>query len=167
MMRVPPLMRRQEARHVVLNRARRFAQRQSKPVSNPKNVRVDSECRTVKGDGEHDGCRFAADSGQRFKLFAFLRHAAAVLLDECARRIDDILGFDSKEPAGLDDRLHIRRLCRGERTRIGIAREQKRRGQVYALIRALRRQNDRDEQLERIAVIQCGQRGGIRRFENL
>jgi len=126
-MRMAPLLRRHEFGHVGFDRARRGAERQSKPVRNAEHVRINREGRRFEHDRHHDVGGLPADARQRFQLGPFARNFTTVLLDQSARGGDDVLGLRAEEPARLDDPLDVALPRRGQRRRIGIAREQERR----------------------------------------
>src|SRR5690606_16017605 len=58
------------------------------------------------------------------------------------------------EPRGADDLLQLLLPRRRKIVRRGVAREQRRRDLVHPLVRALRREDRRREQLERVAMVQ-------------
>jgi hypothetical protein len=70
-------------------------------------VRVDGKRRGFKHDRHDDVGRFATDSGQRFQFGAFARHFAAVILDQTARRGDDVFRLRAEEAARFDNPLNI------------------------------------------------------------
>ena len=98
-MRVAPLLRRHEFGHVRFDRARRGAERESKPVRNAEHVRIDREGRRLEHDRHHDVGGLAADTGQRFEFGAVAWHVTAVKFDETARGGDDVLRFGPEETA--------------------------------------------------------------------
>lgn len=163
---MPPLLGRDEFGDLVLDRARRFPQRQPEPVGNAEDVRVDGKGRTLKGDGQHDVRGLTPNAGQRFERLAVRRHLAAVPFDESARRGYDILGLHPKKTARLDETLNVFYARRSECRGVGVRSEQERRRSVYARIGTLRREYDGDEQLKGTAVLQRRHRRRIGRFED-
>ena len=67
----------------------------------------------------------------------------------------------AEEAGGLDLRLELGGRGPGERTRVRIALEERRRHLVHALVGALRRQDRRDEQLVGVREMQLGVGAGM------
>ena len=63
---------------------------------------------------------------------------------------------------------HRRARClKASRARVRVAPEERGRHQVHALVRGLRGENRRDQQLERVRVVQLGVRSGMLTFERV
>ena len=75
-----------------------------------------------------------------------------LLRDEGLRHADERAALLAEEAGSLDERLHLRRVGVGERTRRGEAGEERRCGLVHARVGGLRRQHRGNEQLERVVV---------------
>ncbi len=76
---------------------------------------------------------------------------------------DEVAGLGPEEPRRVDDLLHLRRVGGGQRVGVGVPGEERWRGQVHPLVRALGRQDGGSQQLERIGVVQGAQLvGGAR-----
>ena len=69
--------------------------------------------------------------------------------------------FERKNPVDRIELLDVGRIRVGEVGGRRVLREQRRRHHVDALVGGLRRQDRRDEQLERVAVVQCAAHIGI------
>jgi len=164
--RVAPLLARNEFCHVVLHAPRRCSEREAEAVRDAEDVRVDSKRRFLERDRHHDVCGLPADTGERLERLSFARHRTTMLSDKAARGIDDVFRLHAIEAARLDDLLDIRLIGKGKRLRIGVAGEERRGREVYPCVRALRRENDRDQQLERILVVEGGDRMRVGRRED-
>lgn len=164
--REAPLRARHERRHVLFDLTRRVAERQTHPMRHPKDVRVDREGRLFKCNRHHDVGGLPPDAGQAFQLLALARHGSLVPFYEIARGADDVFGFHAEEAARLDNLFHVGGLRSSERRGVRIFREQRRRRHVYAGVGTLGGKNDRDQQFERVAVLECGHCMRVRPFEN-
>jgi len=122
---------------------------------------IDREPWYAKRMTQHYVRGLAANTRQFREQIHVGRHLAAVLGDERLGHTDQGFGLLSKEAGGLD-LLFERRLARGgERRRVRILCEQRRRHHVHPRIGRLRRQDRRDEQLERVAVVELRVRIGM------
>ena len=119
------------------------------PVGDPQHMPIDRQAGHAQGVAEHDVRRLAADAGQRRQRVHVGRHLAAVRAEQGLRHAQEHLGLLPEEAGGDDLRLELRGRRRGEPLRIGIALEERRRDLVHARVRRLRREDRRDEQLER------------------
>jgi hypothetical protein len=117
-------------------------------------VRVDRERRDAERLAQDDARGLAADAGELDELLERARDLPAVLRDELLRQPDQRLRLRGREADLADERAHL--LDRQLRHRRGRARarEQGRRDLVHLLVRRLRREDDRDEQGERIDVVE-------------
>ena len=108
---------------------------------------------------------FRPTPGKFFERLARARHLAAVVGDELLRQGDDILRLGAVEADGADQ-LGDARLAEGGHLlrRIGEPEERRRR-LVDAGIGRLRRKDHRDEERERIDVVELALRFGHRRSE--
>lgn len=143
------------------DRERRLAARQTSAVADAENVRVDREGLGPKGDVHHDIGGLATDTGQGFERVAVGGNLAAINVDQALRQGDHVLGLGVEQADRLDmlfqsvlaERNHLR-------GRFDLF-EQPPRRLVDADIGGLRRQGDRDDQLEGVARFQLGFRMGI------
>ena len=103
--------------------------------------------------------------GSSSQRLARVRHLAAVLGDQLLRQRDDVLRLGAKEPDGLDQLAHALLAERRHLLRRVGEREQRRRRLVDAGVGRLRRQHHRDQQRERIDVLQLALRLRHRRLE--
>jgi len=98
-MRESPLATRNERGEILLDAQRCCGKREPKAMRNTKNVRIDGECGFLERNRHHDRRGFSSDACQGFELLALARYFAAVVLDQVARRADDVLGLHPKEAA--------------------------------------------------------------------
>jgi hypothetical protein len=115
---------------------------------------VHGECGHAEGLGHDNGGGFVADSRQGLQGREISGHIPAVLFDQDAGEVRDRLGFAWGKPAGADDGAdglhgHLAHILRviGESEKGGS-------NQVHTGIGALGREQDGDQQGERILVIQ-------------
>ena len=165
-MRRTPLFARNHLHQPLLHRERRLAHSELQAIRYAKNVRIDGDGGAAEGDARHDVRRLPADARQFEECIIVGRHLAAELLDERAARRHDILRliaeksavlyflFKARKPQGDDGRRRRRLL------------EEPCRRDVHALVRALRRQDDGDQQLEGIAEMQLRLGAAVRLFED-
>ena len=123
------------------------------PAREPRHVRVDGQAREVEPHRAHDVAGLAADAGQRHEVVELGRHLAAEALLERLRHADEVLRLRAEEPGRLDRASRPRpgRRARGRRAS-GTSRTAP---GVTMLTRSsvrLRREDRRDEQLERVLV---------------
>ena len=166
-MRVPPFFARDDRLQVTLDVARRLAQRESEPVSDAKDVRVDGDRGFFKRHGHDHARRFAADAGQRFQLLAFARHLAAVFFDQFLGTVDDVPRLHPEKAARLDNPFDV--ILSGFSEFFGgrIFFEQYGRRHIHARVGALRGEYHRDDQFERIGVFERGFRVRIGLLEDV
>ena len=147
--------------------------RKSGAVADAEHVRVDREGFLPECSIEHDVRGLAPDAGKGLQLFAGARHFTAVIVDQRLAERDNILRLGIEQADGLDGvaqciLAEFEHLARGLDTR-----EQRATGDVDADVRRLRRENDRDQQLERIFGFELGRGRGVRlrqppeEFENV
>ena len=125
-----------------------FARCDAGAVGDAEVVRVHRDGRLAEGDIEHHVCGLAADAGQGFEFFARAGHHAAVFFDQQTAGGDDVFRFrfveadggDVTGQAGLAQGEYCFR-CVGNRIEFFGRR-------VDPCVGRLRRQNDRDQQLE-------------------
>src|SRR5687768_13922341 len=103
---------------------------------------------------EDDVRGLASDTRKFHELVHRLRHLALVVLDHLARHPDERSGFRAEETGGLDLRLEFVGGRLRERRSVGIALEQCRRHLVDAFVRALRREDRRNQQLVGVGEVQ-------------
>ena len=82
------------------------------------------------------------------------RHVAAEFFHQLPRAFFQRFGLGAKEAQTPNDPLDVRRGRLGKARRVGIATEKFRRDSVYRLIRALGREDDRDQQLKGVSVLE-------------
>ena len=133
-------------------------------------MRVDRNLRVAKRRHQHHTRGLSAHAGQLHQLLARIGHAAGVLLDQRARRGDDVLRLVVVQAAFANQGLQLFGRELRHRERVRIHRKQPRGHEIDALIRALRGQDGRNQRLERIGEIQLRPRLGIQlrqRIHNL
>ena len=81
-------------------------------------------------------------------------------------RFTDVPGFVAKEAGSMNERFDIFRFRPGKLIRSPILPEQRRRDDVDHLVRALRREDRRDQQLQRIRKVKSTLRIRIRSFQS-
>src|SRR5687767_6568320 len=139
--------------------------RQSGPVGDAEEVRVDGDHGLAERGVEHDIRRLAAHAGQALERLALFRHLAAVLFEQDPGQRNDVFRFHAIQTDGLDERLKPRHAELHHLVwRIRLSKEPLRR-LVHRLVGGLRREHHGDEQLVRRAVIELGRRLGIRRLQ--
>ena len=116
----------------------------------------------AEGVAEDDVRGLPADARELHELGHRARHLAAVALDEGAAEALERLRLVAEEAGGLDERLElfasgICRVVRGGRA----GREERRRHHVDAHVGALRREDRRDQELERVAVVEGAMAAGV------
>src|SRR5581483_3762574 len=162
----PPLFR-QRLAQLLLDEDRIVALGDADPVRDAEDVPIHRQPGDAERVAEHDVRRLAAHARQLDELVHVGRHLAAMLGDESLRHAEQRLRLRAKKPGGVDQRFELRRRRLRERLRVRIFLEQHRRDQVDARVGRLRRQDRRDEQLERVPVMQLGVGVGMLRLERI
>ena len=156
--RVVQVLRRHALEQLQLDRQRRLARRQAGAVGDAEHVRVDRQRRLAERHVEDHVGRLAAHAGQGLQRGAVARHLAAVLLDQEAAGLEQVLGLRAVQA----DRAHVRLDALGAQRQHALRRgrrdEQRARGLVDADVGGLRRQQHRGQQLEHAGVVQLGGR---------
>lgn len=128
---------------------------QSQPLREPRDMRVHDYARgDAESVAEYHVCSFSSDTAEGKQIVHSLRDAAAVFVDDSAARGLDVFGFIAEKARGMDVSFE---LFLGNAEVIGgaaVFAEKVGGYDVYTLVRALRRQNCRDQKLERGSVIQ-------------
>ena len=88
-----------------------------------------------------------------------------MLLDEGLRHADERFRLRAEEAGGLDLRLEFRRRRPRERARVRVALKERGGDAIHPLVRALRRENRRDEQLVGRLEVQLGVGVGVLSLE--
>jgi hypothetical protein len=163
-----PLVLRHDAHEVLLDLHRvDGVVGQVEPVADARHVRVDGDADVlVVRVAEHDVGRLAADAGELGELVHRGRHLAAVPLGEGRPHRPQAFGLVAVEPRGLD--VLLERLLRHARVVLGraVLLEQVFRHEVDPLVRALGRQDRRDDQLERVREVEAAPGVRIGLFED-
>ena len=105
-------------------------------VRHPQHVPIDREPGHAERVTEHDVRGLAADAGQLGERVHVGRHLAAVLFDERLRHAEQRLRLRAEEAGRMNLRLELAGVGSGERARVGIPLEQRRRDHVDALHRS-------------------------------
>ena len=105
---------------------------------------------------QHDVRGLASDAGQLHERSHVRGHFALVTLDERASCAHNRARFAAEKSRGDDHRLDGFGFDRGQRARIRIFLEERRRDDVDARIGGLRGKDRRDQQLERRTVMELG-----------
>src|SRR6185436_13193663 len=125
-------------------------------VADAQDVAIDRQARHAERVSEDDVGGLAADAGKLRQRVHVGRHLAAVIVDQRLRHADQRLRLLAEEPCRVDRFLEVRRLRLGERPRIRISLEERRRDHVDARIGRLGRQHRGDEELVGVLVLQLG-----------
>src|SRR5262249_7710187 len=123
-------------------------------VTDAEDVGVDRDGGLAESDVEHDICGLAADPGQRLQRLARAGDLATVLVCDFPRQRDEILRLGAEEADGLDQPLHALLAERGHLFRRVGGGEKRGRRLVDAGVGRLRREHHRDEQRERVDVLE-------------
>jgi hypothetical protein len=84
-----------------------------------------------------------------------------VLIDKLPGHSDERLGLLAEKTSRQNQLFELGGRCRRQRPSVRVAGKESWRDYVYALVRRLRRQDGRDEQLERVAIVQLGVGVGV------
>ena len=160
-MRVQPEGLRHDLLQLQLDLEHVLARRESGPVADAEDVRVDRERLLVEGGVEHHVSRFPADSRKLLKLLASAGDLAVVIAHESFGQSDDVLRLSVEQADRLDgvpdaffpERDHL--LGRPDPRKQGARRN------VDAGIRRLRGQNDRHQQSVGVHIFKLRGRGGV------
>ena len=139
--------------------------RDADAVRHTQHMAVDRETRHAERVAEYHVRGLAADARELDERLHRVRHFAAVLFGDRRRHADQRFRFRAEETGRLDDGFELGGGGAGKRPGGGVAGEQGRRDLVHALVGALRGEDGRREQLERIAVIELGIRVRMLRFQ--
>ncbi len=145
----------------ILDCARRLAGGESRAVRYTEDVSVHGNVAVPEHDVEDDARRLAADSGKGLQRLPVRGHAAPVQLQDLPAQSDQVVRLGVEQPdrpqvlldalnSEIDDRLW----------RVGHGEQLARRA-VDALVGGVRREHDRDQQLERRVIFQLGLRFGV------
>ncbi len=154
-------LRRQTLEQRLLDRARRLAGGEAGAVAYAKNMGIDRHRRLPESDVEDDIGGLAPDPGQRLEGGAIAGHDAAMALDEQPRELGEMARLGLPEPDRTDERGDALGAERRHRPRIGGGGEQRRGCAVDRGVGGLRRQNDGDQERERITIAKLGARVGV------
>ena len=145
----------------ILDAALVFGARETDSVGDPKNVRVDGDCRLAESRVQNDIRGFAPDAGQRLQFGAGFRHSPAMAACKDLRQSDHIARLVAKQADGFDA-LGQPRLAEFDHLarRFDFGENVAHRG-VHRFVGRLRRQNDGDQQLIAVAVAKFGRRARI------
>ena len=155
-----PAIRRQGRAELGLHLLGRRSLRDAEPVGDAEDMAVDREAGHAERMAKDDVGRLAPDAGKGSQSGHGGGHLAVVLGHERLRKALDGLRLHAEEAGGLELRFELRRARGSQRACIGIAREERGRDLVHALVRRLRRQHRCHEELERRPEIELGE--GVR-----
>src|ERR1700730_18221088 len=161
-----PLFGRQHLRHLGLDLDRIAALGKTQAPRQSLDVRVDGKPGDAEGDAEHDIGGLATDARQGDEIFDPGWYLAAESLEKGGTGPDDGFGLHVEEPGRRDDRLDLPGIRMGERGRIWISGKQLRCHRVDGPIRRLGREDRRNQHLERVPVLEFGDRR-VQRLESL
>ncbi|HEX2444322.1 MAG TPA: hypothetical protein VHJ77_10295 [Vicinamibacterales bacterium] len=160
-----PFFRREERAQLLLDDDRIVRIRDADAVGDAQDMTIDGEPRHAQRVTQDDVGGLAADAGEFDELLHARRNLAPMLLDERDRHAGERLRFHPEEAGGLNLGLELRRGCPGQRARVRVSFEERRRDLVDALVGALRRQDRRDEQLVGTAEVELGERARVLTLE--
>ena len=125
------------------------------PVRDTDAVRIDDRgAGHLEHIAENQICRFPADPGQRGQLLHSPRQLAAVFLEQNVCAGDDVPRLRAVESAGVDVSLDLLDVRGGEGLKRREALEQRGGYLVHALVRALRGEPHRKQQLVVLAPVE-------------
>jgi hypothetical protein len=160
-MRVAPEGRGHDLFENRLNVIDRLAWCQTGAVADSEHMRVDREGFLPERGVEDDVGSLATDAREGLQLVAGARHFTAVIVDQRLAERDDILGLGIEQADGLDG-VAQRLFAEFDHLAGRLdAREQRTTGDVDADVSRLRRENHRDQQLERIFGLELGRGRGV------
>ncbi len=116
---------------------------------------------------EHDVSRLSAHAGQRRQRIEIGRDIAAMLFDKLRCHRNQVLGLGTEEPGRVDQRLELGLVGGGQCAGVGITCEQRGGHHIDPDVGALRGEDRRDDQLERIAMPERTLGPGIESLEGL
>jgi hypothetical protein len=119
-------------------------------------VSIDGQPRHSERMTEDDIRRFASYSGEPGERFHVSRDLTAMFSDQGARHSQQRLRLLAEETCRNDLLLECGLPGARERLGVGISRKECGSDHVHARIGRLRRENCRDEQLERVAIVKFG-----------
>lgn len=82
-----------------------FARRDSGPVADTEDMRIDGKGLCAESGIHHDICRLAPNAGQRLKRVAVGRDFAGMVADQYLGQGNHVFGFVVKQANGFDMRL--------------------------------------------------------------
>ncbi len=153
-MELIPDLRGEEALQVDLGLSDVFSGAESPALRQPVDVRVDGKSGNAEGLREHHAGGLVADARKRLQFLQCLRNFSPMPFKEQTGQAVESFRFLRSETTRLDERLdfgnaELRQFCGG-----GRAIKQSRSDQVDPLVGRLRREQHRDEQGERITMVQ-------------
>ena len=145
-------------RHVILDRAFDgddvLARANARPVADAKDMRVDGLGRMAPPHRQHHIGSLAPHTRQAFQRRAAVGHLTAIVIDQDAAQLDDVLGLVAVKADGFDVFDHTLFAKRQHLLwRIGDGKKPFR-GLVHTGISCLRGQRDRNDQRVGVHVIQ-------------
>ncbi len=149
-----PLVSREQHFQVALRLQHRPAVGQFPALGQPVNMSIHRKTWHSESLGQDDLRRFVSDPGQRLQRLKRFRNLAPVLLDQQPREAGDRPRFLRPQTAGPDDLLNHGHRHFHHGLRCSRQLEQPRSHQIDTHIRALGREQHRDQQRERITMIQ-------------
>jgi hypothetical protein len=164
---LPPRLLGEQTLQVTLGLLDAPAARQSPPLREPVDVRVDRESGSAERLNHDDARRLVSDARKLLELLERLRNAAAMALDEHSGEIPEVLRLCGGEPAAPDQMVDLVDLELRHRRRSRCACEERRGDPVDLCIGRLSRENDGDEERERIFVLERNGRKRIEAVEDL
>ena len=142
-------------------RQRRFPRRQSRAVTNAKQVGIHGDRGLAEGDVKNHIGGFPPHARESLQGLAIAWYLALMVVDQNFRQPDYILRLGIKEPDGLDEPLEPIDSKRDHLFWRIYDREQRFRRPVNADIGRLGRQNHRDQQRIGVDVVKLAARVGI------
>jgi len=119
--------------------------RQAQSARQPANVCINRDAGRAKGIAENNVCSFAADTGERDKVFERVRNFAAEPIEDGRTAGADILRLVLVETRALDQRFQFAAVAFREVSRGPESREESGRDQIHARVGTLRGQDGRDQ----------------------
>src|SRR6266571_3580655 len=157
-----PLVARHQRHQVALDLLRCFLFRETEQRRQALHVRVHHDPFTLPEPGaQHHVRGLAPHPGELDQLLHGIRHLAPVALQERLRHPDDRFRLVAEEPGAVNILLEDLGIRRGVVLRRLVLREQRRGDDVDPSVRGLSREDRRDEQLERVRVVERAHGVGV------
>jgi ferredoxin len=159
---INPIFARHDPHESALNLLGRRFPGQSHASREPRDVRVhDQALSFAVGDAQHYVCRLASNAIKLNEFVKSVRNFAVVFLSDCFAAVANRAGLVPEKPGTANQGFQLRRVGIGKIRSGAILLKQSRCHQIDPGISALGAENGRDEELQRIFVVQSAPGIGI------